>query len=159
MQTAGFQIFAENISLEIKKQYFRAALIKEAAWFDENNPNELSSKISSECSAIARGCGDKIGIVYGSFFQFAFGMIAAFILGWEFSLILLCFMPVMAITGMVHGKAVKTGMIERMKAYGQSAGYAEQALYAIKVVHTYGQEMLELRNYSKHLETSLAKGR
>jgi ABC-type multidrug transport system fused ATPase/permease subunit len=38
-----------------------------------------------------------------------------------------------------------------MKAYSQSAGYAEQALQAIKVVHTYGNELLEVRNYNNYL--------
>lgn len=42
---------------------------------------------------------------------------AAFFLGWEFSLILLCFIPIMATTGAVHGAALKTGMIDTMKAY------------------------------------------
>lgn len=40
-----------------------------------------------------------------------------------------------------------------MKAYAQSAGYAEQALQAIKIVHTYGQESLELTNFSRYLST------
>lgn len=39
-----------------------------------------------------------------------------------------------------------------MKAYSQSAGYAEQALSSIKVVQTYGQEQLELDVYSKYLD-------
>jgi len=38
-----------------------------------------------------------------------------------------------------------------MRAYSQSAGYAEQALSAIKVVHSYGQEELENNNYKKYL--------
>ena len=38
-----------------------------------------------------------------------------------------------------------------MRGYAQSAGYAEQAMYAIKVVHTYGQEQLEEKNYLKYL--------
>lgn len=38
-----------------------------------------------------------------------------------------------------------------MKSYSQSNGYAEQALSSIKVVHTYGQEQLELDVYSKYL--------
>jgi ABC-type multidrug transport system fused ATPase/permease subunit len=38
-----------------------------------------------------------------------------------------------------------------MKAYSQSAGYADQALQAIKIVHTYGQEKLEEKNYKKYL--------
>ena len=38
-----------------------------------------------------------------------------------------------------------------MKAYGQSAGYADQALNAIRVVVAYGQELKEVQNYSKYL--------
>lgn len=39
-----------------------------------------------------------------------------------------------------------------MKAYGQSAGYAEQALSSIRVVVSFGQESLEISNYSRFLE-------
>mmetsp|Transcript_41198 Transcript_41198/g.62694 ORF Transcript_41198/g.62694 Transcript_41198/m.62694 type:complete len:81 (-) Transcript_41198:2985-3227(-) len=41
-----------------------------------------------------------------------------------------------------------------MKVYAQSAGYAEQALQAVKVVHTYGNEVLEQCTYSKFLNRS-----
>jgi hypothetical protein len=34
-----------------------------------------------------------------------------------------------------------------MKAYGQSAGYAEQAINAIRVVQAFGQEEKEYKNY------------
>ena len=64
----------------------------------------------------------------------------------------------MGTTGALYGYTMKTGMIDKMKAYAQSAGYAEQALYAIKVVHTYNQESLEHKNYSNHLITALKKG-
>ncbi len=39
-----------------------------------------------------------------------------------------------------------------MLAYSQSAGYAEQALSAIRVVSAFGMESLEAKNYSKYLE-------
>ena len=39
-----------------------------------------------------------------------------------------------------------------MRAYAQSAGYAEQALHAIKIVHTYCNEKLEHTNYIKFLQ-------
>jgi len=38
-----------------------------------------------------------------------------------------------------------------MKAYGQSAGYAEQALSAIRIVVSFGQEELEIKNYNTYL--------
>ena len=52
-------------------------------------------------------------------------MFAAFILGWEFSLILLGFIPVMGAAGGVYASQMKRGMVDKMRAYAQSAGYAE----------------------------------
>lgn len=46
---------------------------------------------------------------------------------------------------------MQDGFKESMRAYAQSSGYAEQALHAVKVVHTYGQELLEIENYNKYL--------
>lgn len=45
-----------------------------------------------------------------------------------------------------------------MKAYGQSAGYAEQALNAIRVVQAFGQEETEIRNYDRHLNKARTIG-
>lgn len=45
-----------------------------------------------------------------------------------------------------------------MKAYGQSAGYAEQALNAIRVVVAYGQEKREVQNYQKYLSRAKSAG-
>ena len=39
-----------------------------------------------------------------------------------------------------------------MQAYSQSAGYAEQALSAIRIVVSFGQEALEIQNYNTYLE-------
>ena len=42
-------------------------------------------------------------------------------------------------------------MISTMKAYGQSAGYAEQALSAIHVVVAFGMEKTEKNSYARYL--------
>jgi len=55
------------------------------------------------------------------------------------------------LTGSLMGIALQSGITEQLKAYAMSAGYAEQALSAIKIVHTYGQEKLEEKNYMKYL--------
>lgn len=60
----------------------------------------------------------------------------------------------MIMTGLGMAAAQSVGGADLLKSYAQSAGYAEQALAAIKVVHTYGQEMLENRNYEKYLNRS-----
>jgi len=45
-----------------------------------------------------------------------------------------------------------------MLAYSQSAGYAEQALSAIKVVSAFGMESLEAKNYKKYLDRAKNAG-
>lgn len=60
-------------------------------------------------------------------------------------------MPLLASIGAWLGKMLGEGHKKYMKAYGQSAGYAEQAITAIKVVHSYGMEHIESQNYSKYL--------
>ena len=45
-----------------------------------------------------------------------------------------------------------------MKSYGQSAGYAEQALNAIRVVVAFGQEQKEEDNYSRYLTRAKTAG-
>lgn len=45
-----------------------------------------------------------------------------------------------------------------MKAYSQSAGYAEQAISAIRVVHSYGMELVEQLNYQRFLHRAKKQG-
>lgn len=73
-----------------------------------------------------------------SFSGFILGFIFSFILGWLYTCILFGMAPIIAFTGVLMTMSMETGFLEQMKSYGQSAGYAEQALTAIKVVHTYG---------------------
>ena len=90
--------------------------------------------------------------------SFLFGFLFAFYWGWLLTLILLAMFPVMMGLGTGMAMSMESGFKENMKAYSQSSGYAEQALSAIKVVHTYGQELLEMTNYNKYLSRAKVIG-
>ena len=60
--------------------------------------------------------------------------------------------PVLGFIGGMYAAAMGDGSAEVLKESAQSSGYAEQALSAIKVVHTYGQEQLEETNYKKYID-------
>ena len=136
----------------MKIEYFKAALAKDAAYYDEQNPNEMASKINKEAAAVRRGCNEKNGVVMMTATIFILGFVAAFYFGWKYSLILLGGLPFIACVGIGWGISMESGSTAQMKAYAQSAGYAEQALQSVKIVHTYGNELLELKNYVKYLD-------
>ena len=50
--------------------------------------------------------------------------------------------------------AISIGSTAQLKGYGQSAGYAQQALSAIRLVAAFGMEKVEIENYSRYLNRS-----
>jgi ATP-binding cassette subfamily B (MDR/TAP) protein 1 len=149
---AFLSISADRLAQKTKVQYLRSILRQEVAWFDQNNAQELSSRLSKDTSAIQRAIGEKAGFMAFSVAQSVAGFAFAFYRGWEFSFVLLAFVPILAGLAFALSVVLGAGYSEYIKAYGQSAGYAEQALTAIRVVHSYGMEAVEQRNYAKFLD-------
>ena len=147
----SFNQFSENVVFRIKLDYFKQCLMKDADYFDKNNPLELTAKINKETAAMQNGMGNKVGAVLLACFSLIFGFGFAFWWGWLYTLILLASFPALAIAGVAMSVAMESGTGDSMRAYSQSSGYAEQALHSIKVVYTYGMEEVEAINYAKYL--------
>lgn len=111
----------------------------------------MAAKLSKDVSVIKAGLGQKYGHVIQGYSAFACGVVITMIHGWLLSLIILAIFPFLIILIMTQSTIQKKQGANIMKSYSQSAGYAEQALGSIKVVHTYGQELLEASIYSKYL--------
>ena len=99
-----------------------------------------------------------MGTIILAFSMTVAGLAFAFTKGWSFSLVLLIAFPFLGVTTSLMAKVMAKGSQETMKAYGQSAGYADQALNAIRVVVAYGQEAKEIKNYTKYLNRARDAG-
>ena len=151
-------IMADRLTMKLKIAYLRAILKQECSWFDEVNTNEMSSRLSKEAVSINRALGEKMGFIVWAFAMSISGFGFAIYRGWLLSLILLGAVPLLGGIGIYMTKAASTGYEVNMKAYSQSAGYAEQAIVAIKVVHAYGMEISEQENYVKYLNRAKVAG-
>jgi ABC-type multidrug transport system fused ATPase/permease subunit len=143
--------FAANLTFRMKKEYLKAILQQECAWFDQTNFTELSSKLARETAAINRGYGEKAGNVSLAFGTFLSGLAVGFWMGWELALALMILVPFISLIAWMFGKIQSESASNALKFYSQSAGYAEQCLMAIRVVVAFGNEQVEARNYTKHL--------
>ena len=47
-----YALFGERITFKTRIAYFSACLNKDSAYYDEQNPNEMASKIAKECATI-----------------------------------------------------------------------------------------------------------
>ena len=80
------------------------------------------------------------------------GLILGFYSGWSLALAMCLIGPFIAIGFTLFSKTMGETFSVVQTSYGQSAGYAEQALSAIKVVIANGNELIEVKNYCKFLE-------
>jgi ABC-type multidrug transport system fused ATPase/permease subunit len=80
------------------------------------------------------------------------GLGLGFIKGWKLAFAMLGIAPIMIIGIGVFGAFMSSKTKKALKAYGQSAGYAEQALSSIRVVVAFGQEATESIIYNRFLE-------
>ena len=143
---------ADRVGKKTKIAYLKSILQQEIAWFDKDiNATELPSRLAKECQAIQKAIGDKMGSILLAVAMCVSGLFFAFFRAWLMSLILLCGFPFFVIATALITSAFQSGFMQNLKSYGQSAGYAEQALNAIKVVQAFGQEQLECSNYHKYL--------
>lgn len=116
---------SSNIAAKIKTKYLQAILNQESAWYDQNNYLEMSSRIAKETDAIADGIGRKYGNVLYSYCMCLSGFATGLYKGWSLSLAMLGIGPIMLIGMGCFGAVMSKRTLASMKAYGQSAGYAE----------------------------------
>ncbi|CDW86367.1 abc transporter [Stylonychia lemnae] len=144
-------IMSQRVGQKTKVAYLRAILQQDISWFDQISVTELSARLTKECQAIQIALGEKMGTIQLAFAMCLSGLFLAFFRGWWFSLILS--FPIFILFGNTYliTVAMQSGFMQNLRSYGQSAGYAEQALNAIKVVQAYGMETTEMLNYNKYL--------
>jgi len=151
-------LYAESVEAKIRVAYFKALITQDIAWYDSAKPAELSSRLDQECLAMKRAIGEKQGTIIFSLAMGAFGIAFSFVKGWIFTFILIGAFPLIFGASYFTTKALQKGFKDSMKAYSQSAGYAEQALNAIKVVQAFGREDTEQANYEKYLGKARKSG-
>jgi ATP-binding cassette subfamily B (MDR/TAP) protein 1 len=109
---ASMASFSAGVAHKLKIEYFTKALSKDAAFYDEQNPNEMVSKINKEAGAVQKGTSEKIGNLNQYMSCFCLGFVVAFWFGWKLSLILLAGLPFVAFAGVAWGMSLQTGMVE-----------------------------------------------
>jgi ATP-binding cassette subfamily B (MDR/TAP) protein 1 len=87
-----------------------------------------------------------------TFAMFVAGFIIAFITGWLMTLVTLCSLPVIGITGYFFMSALEGKDKALEKDYAIAGGKAEQAIAAIKTVKQLNGEEFEASRYEQTLK-------
>ena len=129
---------ATTMATRMKQNYLGAILKQDCSWFDQTNHTELSSRMVHEVDFIKKAVGEKFAMIINSIAMTISGFAIGFGLGWSLACSMLVIGPILIVGMTIFFAQLTNGMAETMKTYGQSAGYAEQALSAVRVVVAFG---------------------
>ncbi|EDL33483.1 mCG119594, partial [Mus musculus] len=135
--------------------YYSLAMAQDMAWYDdkENNTGALTTTLAVDVAQIQGAATSRLGIVTQDVSNMSLSILISFIYGWEMTLLILSFAPVLAVTGMIQTAAM-AGFANRDKQALKRAGkIATEAVENIRTVVSLTRERAFEQMYEETLQT------
>lgn len=107
LQYAFLQGAAERIAFDLRTDYLGALLRQETKFFEKRQVEALPSQIAEYFQMISEGVGEKVGQLVYAVSMFIGGLAIAFWYGPVFTLICLCYIPLMISIIAIFGGIVR----------------------------------------------------
>jgi len=125
---------AGNMAQDFKKKWFEALLRQDMAYFDIQDVSGVATLISTNGAKYKRGVGVKLGLLVQFICTFLGGFIYAFYSSWQTSLVVLCTVPFMAISGWFLVKMTSTSTQRANAAYAKAGSVAYTTVSSIRTI-------------------------
>ncbi|NXH89991.1 ABCBB protein, partial [Edolisoma coerulescens] len=154
LQGYTFAKSGELLTRRLRKIGFQAMLGQDIGWFDDrkNSPGALTTRLATDASQVQGATGSQIGMIVNSFTNIGVAMIIAFYFSWKLSLVIMCFLPFLALSGAVQAKMLTGFASQDKKALEATGQIASEALSNIRTVAGIGKEKMFINNFEKHLD-------
>ena len=152
-------IVGNRVTKKIKTDYFRCLLRQEQGFFDSRNAYEYSTKVQAQIKTIGSGLGTKVSNFVMSLAMFLSSYIVGFITSWKLSLILLSLVPFMTIGAYCMIKSLIDSQAKGRQYFENAGGIAEEVLYNIKTVSSFGNHEYEYNRFKSKCEYAFQKGK
>ncbi|XP_067439274.1 bile salt export pump-like [Thunnus thynnus] len=154
LQGYAFSKSGELLTRRLRRLGFHAMLGQEIGWFDDhrNSPGALTTRLATDASQVQGATGSQIGMIVNSLTNIGVAIIMSFYFSWKLTLVILCFLPFIALSGGFQAKML-TGFAkqdkEAMEAAGQISG---EALNNIRTIAGLGKERSFVDMYNAQLD-------
>uniref|UniRef100_A0A7N8YHS9 Bile salt export pump n=1 Tax=Mastacembelus armatus TaxID=205130 RepID=A0A7N8YHS9_9TELE len=154
LQSYAFSKSGELLTRRLRRLGFHAMLGQEIGWFDDhkNSPGALTTRLATDASQVQGATGSQIGMIVNSLTNIGVAVIMSFYFSWKLTLLILCFLPFIALSGGFQAKML-TGFAkqdkEAMEAAGQISG---EALNNIRTIAGLGKERKFVDMYEAQLD-------
>ncbi|KAK3533490.1 hypothetical protein QTP70_023359 [Hemibagrus guttatus] len=154
LQGYAFSKSGELLTRRLRRMGFQAMLGQEIGWFDDhrNSPGALTTRLATDASQVQGATGSQIGMILNSLTNIGVAIIISFYFSWKLSLVIICFLPFLALSGGFQAKML-TGFAKQDKQAIEAAGQISgEALSNIRTIAGLGKECKFVELYEAQLE-------
>ncbi|XP_075036809.1 bile salt export pump-like [Mixophyes fleayi] len=154
LQGYTFAKSGELLTRRLRKIGFQAMMGQEVGWFDDprNSPGALTTRLATDASQVQGATGSQIGMIVNSVTNIGVALIIAFYFSWKLSLVIMCFLPFLALSGALQAKML-TGFANQDKHAMEAAGrISSEALGNIRTIAGIAKEKKFIELYEEQLE-------
>uniref|UniRef100_A0A668AXW3 ATP-binding cassette, sub-family B (MDR/TAP), member 11a n=1 Tax=Myripristis murdjan TaxID=586833 RepID=A0A668AXW3_9TELE len=155
VQGYAFSWSGELLTRRLRKMGFQAMLRQEIGWFDDprNSPGALTTRLATDASMVQGATGPQIGMTVNSLTSIGASFIIAFYFSWKLTLVIICFLPLIALSGVFQAKML-TGFANDDKKAMEAAGQVSSEAFAnIRTIAGLGKESAFVESYEQQLES------
>ncbi|KAM8748861.1 bile salt export pump [Acanthopagrus schlegelii] len=154
LQGFAFAKSGELLTRRLRKLGFQAMLRQEIGWFDDptNSPGALTTRLATDASMVQGATGSQIGMIVNSLTNIGASFIIAFYFSWKLTLVIMCFLPLIGLSGVFQAKML-TGFENQDKKAMEAAGQvSSEALANIRTIAGLAKESSFVESYEQKLE-------
>ncbi|XP_041858135.1 bile salt export pump [Melanotaenia boesemani] len=154
LQGYTFAKSGELLTRRLRKVGFQAMLKQEIGWFDDprNSPGALTTRLATDASMVQGATGSQIGMIVNSLTNIGASFIIAFYFSWKLTLVIMCFLPLIGLSGVFQAKMLTGFANEDKKAMEAAGRVSSEALTNIRTIAGLAKESSFVESYEEKLE-------
>ncbi|XP_059173798.1 ATP-dependent translocase ABCB1-like isoform X1 [Physella acuta] len=144
----------EALTMRLRNLTFRSMLRQDIGWYDDhkNSVGALTTRLATDASLVQGVTGIRLGTALMAFANMGVAIIISFVYGWQLTLLILAFMPFIALGGMMQVKLLAGQAGKNKKALEGAGKVAVESIENIRTVASLSKEELFFKQYMEKVE-------
>lgn len=140
LQVVCFTYVGDRSAVKFRASYLQSMLAQDMSFFDTHKAGELSTAVAESAVVYREAVGDKLAQIIQCGSQFVVGIIVGFAYSWKLSLVVMCLMPIIGISGYICMKQVHARTAGEQKAYAKAGSVAEETISNVRTVTSFNAQ-------------------
>ncbi|TNF86296.1 MAG: ATP-binding cassette domain-containing protein [Gammaproteobacteria bacterium] len=142
----------ERVSADIRQAVFSHLLRLHPGFFEQNQPTEIQSRITTDTTLLQTVIGSSVSIALRNALMFVGGLVLLFVTNAKLSLIVVASVPFVVAPVVLFGRSVRRLSRSSQDRLADVGSYAGEALRQIKIVQSFNHQGEDQRAFDERVE-------